>query len=67
MKKIWIVLPVVAMLCFKVSVANAQGGVTQDGCTDSPENPTAILAVVGSLGAGATILRARYSGRWRKK
>jgi XrtJ-associated TM-motif-TM protein len=33
------------------------------GCTDSPENPTAILAVVGSAGALLASLRARVRVR----
>jgi XrtJ-associated TM-motif-TM protein len=37
----------------------------QDGCTDSPENPTAILAVVGSAGAFFVSARARLKGRRR--
>jgi XrtJ-associated TM-motif-TM protein len=35
----------------------------QDGCTDSPENPTAILAVVGSAGAFFVSARARIKAR----
>jgi XrtJ-associated TM-motif-TM protein len=35
----------------------------QDGCTNSPENPTAILAVVGSAGAFFVSVRARIKGR----
>ena len=40
---------------------NAQGGqVGTDGtCDESPENPTAILAVVGSAGAFIVSARAR--------
>jgi XrtJ-associated TM-motif-TM protein len=37
----------------------------QDGCTDSPENPTAILAVVGSAGAFFVSARARLKARRR--
>jgi XrtJ-associated TM-motif-TM protein len=37
----------------------------QVGCTDSPENPTAILAVVGSAGAFFATARARIKGRRR--
>jgi len=33
------------------------GGV--DGCTDSPENPTAILFLIGGIGAGLVQLRNR--------
>jgi XrtJ-associated TM-motif-TM protein len=35
----------------------------QTGCTDSPENPTAILALVGSAGALFSTLRARSKAR----
>jgi len=35
----------------------------QGGCVNSPENPTAVLALVGS--AGAFLLAAR--GRFRRK
>ncbi|MDE1155776.1 MAG: PExPT-CTERM protein [Acidobacteriaceae bacterium] len=32
----------------------------QNGCIDSPENPTAILALVGAAGVGVTALRQRF-------
>jgi XrtJ-associated TM-motif-TM protein len=32
----------------------------QSGCVDSPENPTAILAVVGSAGAFLVSVRSRF-------
>jgi XrtJ-associated TM-motif-TM protein len=35
----------------------------QDGCVNSPENPTAILAVVGSAGAFFVSVRARIKAR----
>lgn len=35
----------------------------QSGCTDSPENPTAVLAVVGSAGALFSTIRARMKAR----
>ncbi|HEY4382810.1 MAG TPA: PExPT-CTERM protein [Acidobacteriaceae bacterium] len=31
----------------------------QSGCTDSPENPTVVLALVGSAGAFFSTVRAR--------
>jgi XrtJ-associated TM-motif-TM protein len=31
----------------------------QTGCTDSPENPTAVLALVGGVGALWSAVRAR--------
>jgi XrtJ-associated TM-motif-TM protein len=36
-----------------------------DGCLNSPENPTAILAVVGSAGAFFVSARARIKARRR--
>ncbi len=35
----------------------------QYGCTNSPENPTAILALVGSAGAFLVAARARFGQR----
>ncbi len=37
----------------------------QDGCVTSPENPTAILAIVGSVGAFFASARARIKARRR--
>ena len=35
----------------------------QTGCTDSPENPTAVLALVGGAGALFSAVRARVKAR----
>jgi XrtJ-associated TM-motif-TM protein len=35
----------------------------QTGCTNSPENPTAILAVIGSAGAFLASARVRIKAR----
>jgi XrtJ-associated TM-motif-TM protein len=35
----------------------------QTGCTDSPENPTAVLALVGGAGALFSAVRARMRAR----
>ena len=35
----------------------------QTGCTDSPENPTVVLALVGGAGALFSAVRARLRGR----
>jgi XrtJ-associated TM-motif-TM protein len=35
----------------------------QTGCTDSPENPTAVLALVGCAGAFFAFARARLKAR----
>jgi len=37
----------------------------QTGCLSSPENPTAVLAVVGSAGAFFATARARIKARRR--
>jgi XrtJ-associated TM-motif-TM protein len=35
----------------------------QTGCTDSPENPTVVLALVGGAGALFSAVRSRLSAR----
>jgi XrtJ-associated TM-motif-TM protein len=35
----------------------------QTGCTDSPENPTVVLALVGSAGAAFSMIRTRLKAR----
>ncbi len=35
----------------------------QTGCTDSPENPTVVLALVGSAGALFSTVRNRWKAR----
>ena len=35
----------------------------QTGCTDSPENPTGVLALVGTAGALFSTVRARLKAR----
>jgi XrtJ-associated TM-motif-TM protein len=35
----------------------------QTGCTDSPENPTVVLALVGGAGAFFSAVRARVRAR----
>ncbi len=44
-------LTAAAVLC-----ATAQA---QNGCVNSPENPTALLAVIGGAGAALSALRSR--------
>ena len=46
MNKIRLSLLAVALFCVVSPRAHAQSG-----CVDSPENPTAVLAVIGSAGA----------------
>jgi XrtJ-associated TM-motif-TM protein len=60
MKKTFLLLAGFALLSFTAPVY-AQDG--PSGCEDSPENPTAILAVVGSAGVLLTSLRARIKTR----
>ena len=38
----------------------------QGGCVNSPENPTVVLALVGSAGAFVASARARFKARRNK-
>jgi XrtJ-associated TM-motif-TM protein len=38
----------------------------QTGCTDSPENPTVVLALVGGAGALFSAVRVRVKARGRR-
>jgi XrtJ-associated TM-motif-TM protein len=58
MKKTLLMLAGIALLSSIAHPLHAQ-----EGCTDSPENPTAILAVVGSAGAFFLSARARIKAR----
>jgi len=58
MKKTFVVLAGIALLSSVALPLYAQGG-----CVNSPENPTAILAVVGSEGAFFVSVRARVKAR----
>jgi XrtJ-associated TM-motif-TM protein len=60
MKKTFLLLAGFALLSFTIPV-HAQDG--PSGCEESPENPTAILAVVGSAGVLLSSLRARIKTR----
>lgn len=63
----------VAVLLLCSGPALAQGGVVltpgggsnggTSGCVNSPENPTALLALVGTAGGLFTYARSRYRGR----
>jgi len=57
MKKTLLVVGAVLLL------AAAMPLYAQSGCGDSPEAPTAILALVGSAGAFVVSARARFKGR----
>jgi XrtJ-associated TM-motif-TM protein len=64
MKKPSLVLFGFAFLLACALPLHAQGGETGTGtCDDSPENPTAILAVVGTAGAFLASARTRYKAR----
>jgi len=39
----------------------------QDGCIDSPENPTVVLALLGSAGALLSAARARLRARTKTR
>jgi XrtJ-associated TM-motif-TM protein len=50
-------------VCLIVLFAAVVPAHAQTGCADSPENPTVILALVGSAGALFTTARARIKMR----
>lgn len=56
MKKLVYMLPVAMLILAATMPAMAQDG----GCVNSPENPTAILALVGLAAAGINQLRIRF-------
>ncbi len=58
MKKMSLLLIGSAVLLSVALPLHAQGG-----CTDSPENPTVVLALVGSAGAFLASARARLRAR----
>jgi len=59
MKKHWLLLIAVALLVSATRPLFGDAG----GCVESPENPTAILAAVGSAGALFVSVRARIKAR----
>jgi XrtJ-associated TM-motif-TM protein len=58
-KKLGYILPVALLMLAATMRVKAQDG----GCVDSPENPTAILALVGMAAVGINHLRNRFGGR----
>jgi len=54
------VLYALCATCLLIAAAPLYG---QTGCTDSPENPTLVLALVGSAGGLFSAVRARAKGR----
>ena len=66
MKKPSLLLFGIALLLAVALPLHGQGGGVGNGtgsCDSSPENPTAILAVVGTAGAFLASARARYKAR----
>ena len=61
MKKSSLLLTGVALLLVTAVPVYAQGG-----CVNSPENPTVVLALVGSAGAFLASARARIKARRNK-
>jgi XrtJ-associated TM-motif-TM protein len=53
----YVILSALALLVFATSLH------AQSGCGDSPENPTAVLALVGLAGALFSTVRARVKAR----
>ena len=51
------------LLLFVLAVGTAHQLHAQNGCVNSPENPTAVLALLGVLGAGVPALRAKFRSR----
>ena len=58
MKKSSLLLTGFALLLTVALPVHAQGG-----CVNSPENPTVVLALVGSAGAFLASARARFKAR----
>ncbi len=48
------------LFAFVLVLAAATPLIAQDGCVDSPENPTALLALVGTAGAFIASARNRF-------
>ena len=61
MKRMWDGLVVVAVFLLIAVPLHAQSG-----CTDSPENSTVVLAIVGGVGAMFSAVRARMRARRRR-
>jgi XrtJ-associated TM-motif-TM protein len=56
-KAIWVILGVAIVAAVALPLQ------AQTGCTDSPENPTAVLALVGGAGALFSAVRSRLKER----
>jgi XrtJ-associated TM-motif-TM protein len=62
MKKFSLLLTGLALMLSVSAAANAQ-----TGCVNSPENPTVVLALVGSASAFVASARARFRARRNSK
>ncbi|MEO6807375.1 MAG: PExPT-CTERM protein [Edaphobacter sp.] len=62
MKRFTLMFLGIALLCTVALPLQAQSG-----CAQSPENPTAVLALVGSAGALFVSARARIKARRRSQ
>jgi XrtJ-associated TM-motif-TM protein len=58
MKRLYLLAAFVVVLAAAATPLYAQ---SINGCVDSPENPTALLAIVGSAGAFLAAARSRFS------
>jgi XrtJ-associated TM-motif-TM protein len=58
-KKLGYILPAALFILAATVRVHAQ----DNGCVDSPENPTAVLALVAMAAVGINQLRNRFSGR----
>jgi len=56
-----------ALLAGLVFVLLSKAAQAQTGCTDSPENPTAVLAVVGLAGGIVSSALPRWRARRKSK
>jgi XrtJ-associated TM-motif-TM protein len=59
----WMKRSTVVFLGCAVLLAVAMPLRAQTGCTDSPENPTVVLALVGGAGALFSAVRSRVKAR----
>jgi XrtJ-associated TM-motif-TM protein len=60
MKRLGYIVPVALLLFGATTALVAQ---ETGGCVDSPENPTAVLALIGAAGFGISQLWSRYRAR----
>jgi XrtJ-associated TM-motif-TM protein len=64
MKKSLLLLGFTLFLSAALPLHGQGGTIVSDGdCTDSPENPTVVLAVIGSAGAFLASARGRIKAR----